>query len=100
MFGQPLTSPMMTITSRHIRTVVGTLLILVPVICLGFVALFGWGFTDSTTWGAWSKGPQTQPEHLQRFFSFMFRSYWPQILATVVAIAAGILVLPRRILAA
>ena len=87
---------MTTITSRRIRTVVGTLLILVPIVCLGFVALFGWGWTDSTTWGARSKGPETQSEHLHRFFSFMVRLYWPQILATVAATAAGIYVLPRK----
>ncbi len=87
---------MTTITSRRIRTVAGTLLILVPIVCLGFVALFRWGWTDSTTWGAWSKGPQTQSEYLDRFFSFMIRFHWPQILATVAAIVAGIYVLPRK----
>ena len=88
---------MTTNTSRHIRAVVAALLILGPIVCLGFVALFTWGWTDSTNWGAWSKGPQTPSEHLQKFFSFMLRSYWPQILVSAAMIATGAYLWPRRL---
>lgn len=87
---------MNTSIRRLIQAIVAPLLIFVPIVCLGFVAFFGWAWTDSTTWGAWSKGPQTTPEHLHSFFSFMLRSYWPQILASAAAIAAGVYIWPRR----
>ncbi len=93
---RPIRSRMSPRSRRIFLKIISPLLILVPIVCLGFVALFGWAWTDSTTWGAWSKGPQTQSEHLHSFFSFMLRSYWPQILASAAAIAVGVYLWPRR----
>lgn len=87
---------MTTTASRRIQAVIAALLILGPIVCLGFIMLFAWGWTDSTNWGAWSKGPQTPSEHLQKFCTCMLHFHWPQILAFAALIATGAYLWPRR----
>ncbi|MES2709730.1 MAG: hypothetical protein V4726_24235 [Verrucomicrobiota bacterium] len=89
---------MTTSTCQRIRATVAALLILGPIVCLGFMILFAWGWTNNTNWGAWSKGPQTQSEHFYEFFPFLLRLYWLQILASAAAVATGAYLWPRRLL--
>lgn len=93
----PIRSRMSSGTRRIALRIISSLLILGPIVSLGCVALFAWLWTDSTTWGAWSKGTQTQSEHFDAFFAFMLRKYWLQILASAVMVTIGIYIWPRRL---
>lgn len=86
----------MTARSRqNTRIAVAVLLLLGATAILGINLLFAWGWTDTTTWGSWSK-PQTHEQHLQQFYSYLWRFTWPAILGSLAMIIAGVLVFPKR----